>query len=409
MAISALAKDGPYFTSGSISFGQLRSTFKPDNLNQNVRASEYRRTTAYTKVAFIPDATENTLISTANNLALSQYRNSIKSLSLTQFGTDVDVRIDTLNWNGNINRNIPKYFYLNGTVGQSSAASSVLLGPSSGTASDTFNLKLVVNGLILALAGSGGGGGAAGDGSGGGKVGTSGSGGGTALIANVTVPPVVFDVVDGISTRNYPVDVIVSESGRVYAGGGGGAGGIGGANGPNGVCSYFSYFWTGSACGSVPSCGTAVYLFNEDTGCCRRRRKKCRARGYRSRCRAQGFYEVRGGYGGGGGTGGTGRGYTTQASSLGGVPGFVGESPFCNYYEIIDGIGYGSPGGVGSFGATGETGGSGGDWGDSGQPATLTSPGRGGNSINCIFRNSVFLSGSLGNANLKGPISNTVT
>lgn len=403
MAISALVKDGPYFTSGQISFGQLRSVFRPTLLNENIRASDYRRSVTYTKIPVVPDATENASISTSNNLALSQYRNSIKSLSLTQTGTDTDLQIDGLsgNWNGNIARNIPKYFYLNGIIGQSAGSYALQL------LNTIFNLKVVISGFVLGRGGSGGTGGPYATG----QAGNPGFPGGTALFVNTSVPPLVFDVIDGISYRNYPVDVIMN-GGLVFGGGGGGSGGKGGDNGPVGTCSFYSDYWTGYACGSVPSCGGATYLGNQSGGGCNCSKKGCANTQYRSRCRSYGYYQVRGGYGGAGGPGATGRGFQNYnpPAGLAGGGGGAGEVPFCNTYYFVDGAQVGGPGGVGSYGGNGGTGGFGGEWGNSGETASGSFSGGGpGRSIVCQNVNTALLTGTTGVNNIKGPLVNVNT
>lgn len=396
MTISALSKEGPYFTSGQISFSSIRSTFKPTDTNENISISQYKRNTDYSKVPIVPDATENSGISTSTNLSLSQYRNSIKSLTLTQTGTDTELRVDALNWNGNISRNIPKNFYVNGTVGSTTSSPALLVGPSSGSPTTAFNIKIYVNGVIYGKGGDGGAGGLSGDTNGGSKPGSNGSNGSAAIYVNNVVPPISFDIIDGIAYQNYPIEVNIADTARVYGGGAGGSGGTGGANGPVGQCSYYSYFWTAIRCTRTPpSCGTATFFFSQSVGTCSRRRRRLR-----SRCGNLFLYEVRGGFGGAGGAGGTGRGYLTESLSLDGSIGSAGESPFCNAYEINDGIATGTLGGAGSFGETGFSGAAGGEWGTSTDSAT------GGSSISSVFEEGILLTGANTSETVKGPLTN---
>ena len=106
------------FTSGSISFSSLRSSFK-ETSSGSISASELRRDTDVTETdPIVPDSTENrnsgTLsdgISTSNNLKLSQFRNSIKYYYITESGTEINFDIDNptpVDWNTNLDKNINK-------------------------------------------------------------------------------------------------------------------------------------------------------------------------------------------------------------------------------------------------------------------------------------------------------------
>ena len=93
---SSVTKAGPYFSSGSISFSSLRNAFK-ETTSGSIKASELRRNTdTENRNPIVPDATENSPISTGSNLKVSQFRNSIKYYYITQSGTDENLIINDL-------------------------------------------------------------------------------------------------------------------------------------------------------------------------------------------------------------------------------------------------------------------------------------------------------------------------
>ena len=153
MSVS-ISKAGPYFTSGSISFSALRNTFRFSG--GTISASELRR---YTDVnirdPIVPDATENSSISSGSNLSLSQFRNSIKYYSITQSGTDLSLSLDLNYWNNNLGKNIVKNTYINGTNGVNTIDVAAIRHR--GDRSPTRNLTITVNGAIYDAAGVGGG------------------------------------------------------------------------------------------------------------------------------------------------------------------------------------------------------------------------------------------------------------
>ena len=80
-----------FFTSGQISFSELRRHFTDDQpgFGSQISASQLRRDTNVSKKnPIVPDATHNEQISTGSNLRLSQFRNSVKRYLATQSGTD---------------------------------------------------------------------------------------------------------------------------------------------------------------------------------------------------------------------------------------------------------------------------------------------------------------------------------
>lgn len=356
---ASVTKEGPYYSSGSISFSSLRSNFKEAG-SGSISASELRRNTTVTDTnPIVPDATENSNISTSSNLAISQFRNSIKFYYITQTGTDVNFDIDAQSWNGNLTKNIRKWMYINGTCGSNSISS---------TAADfnttAYNLTVDVSGGIYGASGAGG------------TAATiSGGSGGPALSMN--------------SSGGNNIVVFVRSSANIYGGGGGGEKGATGAAGSPGTCTD-SY--TASNCGGCPGCASGYV----EGGCwsageCARR-QVCNWWGncwweasawthYRTCTRT---YGVSGGTGGEGGNGGPGRGYN-NAGSLAGAGGAAG----------------GPNNGCGSTnGATGETGGSGGDWGSSG--GNTTNSGNGGSSGRAISGSNYTVTGTINSSTIKG-------
>jgi hypothetical protein len=225
MSLTA-SKVGPYFSSGSISFSQLRSNFK-ETSSGSVSASELLRVTDTTNTdPIVPDATENSSIATSSNLKTSQFRNSIKYYNLNQGSGDTDLNLNIANsslWNGNLGKTIVKTVTLAGTSGSTNGSAAASLN-----ASAIYNVLLVITGSVL---GTGGSSGSKGDKnqSNGSAISNAGNGGngGNALYINT----------NGTGT------VTVRTSGgsaQVYGGGGGGGGGGWGGNGSDG--SYTTYF-----------------------------------------------------------------------------------------------------------------------------------------------------------------------
>ena len=78
MAIT-VTKSGPYFTSGEIKFSAMRNTYRLNNPNGTISASELLRDTTLTNTdPILPDATENNNVASATDWKTSQIRNSIK-------------------------------------------------------------------------------------------------------------------------------------------------------------------------------------------------------------------------------------------------------------------------------------------------------------------------------------------
>ena len=223
-----VSKDGPYFSSGSISFSQLRSNFK-ETSSSAVSASELLRVTDLTNTnPIVPDATENENISTSLNLKLSQFRNSIKYYDLNQASGDTDLNLDIASsslWNGNLGKNIVKRVNLAGTSGSSNENSAVSL-----VASAIYNAILNISGSILGKGGS-----------------ANGGNGGDALFINTN------------NTGAVKIKTIGASS-KVYGGGGGGGNSGNGGKGGDGYYTVtYSYEtnvgWSGIKTYSYPPDG----------------------------------------------------------------------------------------------------------------------------------------------------------
>jgi hypothetical protein len=148
---AAVTKAGPYFASGSISFSSLRNTFK-EVTSGSISASELLRNTLLTNTSpIVPDATENASVSSSSDLKLSQFRNTIKYYYITQTGTDTNFGIDTQSWNSNLNKNIRKWMYINGTCGSNSTSTAA-----ANLSQSTCNLTIDTSGSIYGAGGAGG-------------------------------------------------------------------------------------------------------------------------------------------------------------------------------------------------------------------------------------------------------------
>lgn len=314
----SISKDGPYFTSGSISFSSLRSTF--GGPSGPIRLSTYKRdTNVFNSEPLVPDATENSSISASNsNIRLSTYRGVIKIYRVVQNGIDFNANFSSQNWNGNLTKNVPKRVWVDGICASTSTSSYAAFFDAT-----AYNLRIAVNGAIYGAGGAGG------------VVGSNlGKTGGPALYA-----------------RSTGTSIIVIPRGPIYGGGGGGAKGINGNTGAPGTCFFYTYYDTGNSCGSCPGCGgnTSVGCF--PNGGCNCSKKGCRSTNYYSRCRVTNYYSVPGAPGGLGGNGGNGEGYGSPRT--GGAAGAPGTPGGCPTY--------------GGSGDPGQTGGVGGTWGDAGE------------------------------------------
>ena len=378
MSVS-VSKAGPFFASGPITFSELRRTFRAQSRKTTssgsetfasdvapISMSELKRDTTPTSAnPIVPDATENSAIGSVSDVALSQFRNSIKFYYITQTGSDIYFDIDALNWNSNLDKTITKTIFIDGDIGSDNALSPA----ASFEQSPAYNLLFDVTGTIKGAPGLGGGKP--------GNVSISGQTGGTALSI--------------ISTGGENLTVLVRSSARIYGGGGGGEKGAQGAQGASGLCQDTD---TVRNCGSCPSCpdGWVASGCYSGSGCARARRCnwwgscwfETTAYYYYDDCLNE--YQVAGGLGGEGGDGGTGRGYGNEAPNP--LQGDNGGPPApdngCNS----------------SQGQPGETGGAGGEWALAGGDTNNT--GNGGAPGRAITGTSYSVIGSISATTIKG-------
>jgi hypothetical protein len=381
MSVSVV-KEGPYFSSGSISFSLLRSRFK-ETSGGSISASELRRNTNIREEnPIVPDSTENEQISTGSNLALSQFRNSIKRYFATQSGTDTNSsypdepgfrmgRFDPngrgIDWSGggffgrdgqgggtsgNLTKNVQKNVSITGTCG------GVRFGLPAAQLSpvvQVHNVRINVSGSILGYGGLGGY-----DPRGFPFGNQSGENGGVALnLGNI-----------GYNNRVY-----VQSSARIYGGGGGGEQGQNGGRGSVGTCSRE---YSNQQCGGNASCnqgGSVVGTYGGN--CCEsyctgwpRCRERCSKwlSGVICRISQPSTTPIQGI----GGRGGNGQGYNQSRSS--GQDGSAGTCPTCPSGLSLSG---------GECATNGGRGGDGGDWGqDGGETSGQRSRGFAGAAIN---------------------------
>ncbi len=228
-----LSIDGPHFTgSGEIKFSEIRSKFGGGN-----NFGSYKRNTDTDATdPIVPEATENSAISTGNDLKFSQFRGSVKSYTATQSGTDENDSTATwpgfrmgnyfstgsvngpagtgIQWNSNLNKNIKKTVNITGTCGsRTTTQAAAQLDPSSAVYNLTINV--LAGARILGARGSGG-------------IANGGNGGNGGIglrVYNIGAKNLVVSVKDRTST---------TPAANVYGGGGGGGAGTVGGNGGQG-------------------------------------------------------------------------------------------------------------------------------------------------------------------------------
>jgi hypothetical protein len=338
-----------------ISFSSLRLNFKEVS-SGSISASELKRNITVTDAnPIVPDCTENTSISTSQNLKISQFYTSIKYYDLVQTGTNDNVSnpsnygidISAQNWNSNLNKNIKKVFYVDGTIGSVSATKEAAYFSAE---SYNFSIELRSGGQIL------GAGGARNSGSGGNSLYT-------------------------FSTGSL-ISIIMNDLSTIKSGGGGGARGGDGWTGPNGPCWERRTYESGGGCNCewYPDCGspdTPVTINGTQYNSKDARRYGGHNVGggcncfiwCSNTCIGPAFCEVydpkekSGAPGGTGGNGGLGQGYNqTRSNSI-------------STLDVTDGPSSGTVANCPTYATTGEdgkVGGNGGDWAQSGGNAIRT-------------------------------------
>ena len=381
MSVSVV-KYGPYFSSGSISFSQLRTNFAERGSGE-MKASDLRRNTNLREEnPIVPDSTENEQISTESNLSLSQFRNSIKKYVATQSGTDTNSsypdepgfrmgRLDPngrgIDWSGggyfgrdgqgggttgNLTKNVQKSVLITGTCG---SVRFNLPAAQLSPVVQVHNVRIDVSGSILGYGGLGGY-----DPRGYPYGNQSGENGGIAL---------------NLGNIGYNNRVILGSGCRVYGGGGGGEQGQNGGRGSAGTCSRD---YANQQCGGNASCNQGGSVIGTYGGnCCEsyctgwpRCRERCSKwlSGVICRISQPSTTPIQGI----GGRGGNGQGYNQSRSS--GQDGSAGTCPTCPSGLSLSG---------GECATNGGRGGDGGDWGqDGGETSGQRSRGFAGAAIN---------------------------
>ena len=388
MAVS-VSKAGPYYSSGQIKFSDLRRDFRAQQRkttsggsetfstdNGSISASELLRDIDTTEQSpIVPDCKENREsgplsngISASSNWKVSQFRNSIKYYYVTLPSSDevANFDIDAQSWNTNLDKNINKFMFIDGTCGSSSVSS-----PAAAFSATAHNLTVDVYGDILGCGGRGGGtsGAPAIDGEDGGDALSMASSGGNNIV------------------------VLVRNGSRIYGGGGGGEKGKKGANGSSGTCyqeNIYQYCSPTIRSGDCMGVGGS-YQSTRRPGCCRSTMGGgCVESVYQNIClksQSTGTPE-----GGAGGNGGPGRGYNYQSGSLDGAGGGSNSCPSCpGGYNNLSG---------GSCSSIGETGGTGGEWG--GEGTNTDNTGSGGDSGRAVAGSNYSVSGTINSATVKG-------
>jgi len=379
----ATTKAGPYYSSGEIKFSSLRTNFRAkvrkttsggsettdEELDAGaISAAELIRVTDIAEQnPIVPDCTENgEIVATQSNWKVSQFRNSIKYYYITQSGTNENFDIDAQDWNTNLDKNINKIMFIDGTCG------SILPSSPAATFNATaYNLTLDVYGYIYGGAGRGGGTT--------GAPAISGEDGGTALTMS--------------SSGGNNIRILVRNGSRIYGGGGGGEKGLKGDKGSTGKCYNWSYYGVGSGCEWCGSCGDGEKVGGCEgvTGCdcfiwCRKTQLA------NTQCRKKENSDKDGGEGGNGGDGGLGQGYSNQSEGSLGDDGLQGAEGNCNGYDGT----VTTPG----KGETGETGGKGGNWSQPG--GNTDNSGNGGFGGAAITGSDYTISGVINASTIKG-------
>ena len=337
-----------------IKFSKLRDVFKGPTGTElpigivtstgiEIRARELLRNLDTTNPdPIMPDATENSGISTAFDWKVSQIRGAIKFYVIDQTVSTTNDNgaspsspgfdFDGLNWNNNLTKTIRKFATISGTCGSNGAA-----GPAVRMSAASNNLTVVVNSSARIY-------GAAGVSQN--TYLTQGNPGGNAL---------------QIDSAAGTVKVYIAAGTNVYGGGGSGARGSAGVQGASGLCPRQEQYSTGQNCNQCPGCAGGWY----DCGCgwgggCNCNKGGCSQSNRYTNCCRTVYDTIAGAPRGEGGNGGVGRGYNNFSGTLNGSTGTNGTSGGCYQYSP-------SPAGDGT---NGETGGTAGDWGTNGSSTT---------------------------------------
>jgi hypothetical protein len=117
------------FSSGPISFSEIRRIFV-ENTTQPLSFSQvYRDTNLASEDPVVPDAAENAAVPTSGTIQTSNFRDTLKAYTLEQTGTDLNLKIhDYFNLfdSNDLAKNVRKNFQVTGTVASNATTSSAL-------------------------------------------------------------------------------------------------------------------------------------------------------------------------------------------------------------------------------------------------------------------------------------------
>ena len=104
---SAVTKQ-QYSYSNEVKFSDLRRDFAESSSGAIPFSGYYRTTSLSNTNPVVPDATENTHVPTSSTISMSAFKNNttVKRYYVTQSGTDSQLAIHGLSWNGNLDKNI---------------------------------------------------------------------------------------------------------------------------------------------------------------------------------------------------------------------------------------------------------------------------------------------------------------
>ena len=209
-----------FFTSGAISFSQLRTNF--GGPTGAVKVSDYIRTTTATSTSHVvPDSRFNDGTNTGNvktsavedaAMNLEGYRDTVKKIEITLGSDETGGNYDIDSpWNtGELSKNVEKDHIIDGNVDASTTNTNTDPAAKFDPSANVHNFELIVNKDIIGRGGDGGG-----------SNDANGSDGGGALYVN-----------PGGSSSN--ISINVNSGGMIAGGGGGGAAGEKGATGVDG-------------------------------------------------------------------------------------------------------------------------------------------------------------------------------
>lgn len=195
------------FSTGPISFSEIRKIFV-ENTTQPISFSQvYRDTNLASEDPIVPDAAENANVPTSGTIEASDFRNTLKAYTLEQSGTDLNLKIhDYFNLfeSTDLAKNVRKNFQITGTVASNTTTASALEIATTDTV--IRNFAIVNDGNVLGAGGA-----------------VQQNGGSAVRISTISKIKIV-------------------NNGNIWAGGGGGGNGGGGGGGGNGGGGYYNTF-----------------------------------------------------------------------------------------------------------------------------------------------------------------------